>query len=201
MKLEQIYKDIIEETKLIPEIGEGSSQPFPYKETIRGDDSFIYEIDGEVRNDTGEFILQEIPIKLQGLGFPIEVDQENEVWTIDGVMNHDYGEFLNVTPGTTLKALEIAFVKIGKASRGQAYSLVNDRVFMFRLMATIKKILQMEFAKDEPDLITYSPTKEGSEAIEKTGRHRLYNAFIKSAFPNARMFVNNMTDEIVYKLN
>ena len=32
MKLEQIYKDIIKEVKLIPEIAEGSSHPFDYKE-------------------------------------------------------------------------------------------------------------------------------------------------------------------------
>ena len=75
MKLEQIYKDIMEEAKLIPEIGEGSSKPFPYKESFRSQSNFAYIIDGEVRNENGEFVLQEIPIRLQGIGFKTLVDR------------------------------------------------------------------------------------------------------------------------------
>lgn len=201
MKLEQIYKDIIEEAKLIPEIGEGSSKPFPYKETFRGGRGFSFEINGEVRNENGEFVLQEIPIRLQGAGFPIEVgyDDDFKQWDIDGNIDdvaQEKGKFFNVNPGTTLKAIEITFSQV----RGNSFSEVNDRVFMFRLMATIKKILQDEFAKEEPDLIIYSPTKQGDEAVEKTGRHRLYSAFIKKAFPSARMFVDDQSEEIIYKL-
>jgi hypothetical protein len=197
MKLEQIYKDIIEEAKLIPEIGEGSSKPFSYNETFRSENNFAYEIDGEVRNENGEFILQEIPIRLQGLGFPVMVTQEDGDWEIDGYEDNAYGKFLNVNPGTTLKSIEIIFSQI----RGDSFAEVNDRVFMFRLMATIKKILQEEFAKNgEPDLIIYSPTKQGDESADKTGRHRLYTAFIKKAFPNARSFHKEIDDEIVFKL-
>ena len=197
MKLEKIYKDIIKEAKLIPEIGEGSSQPFDYKETFRSENNFAYEIDGEVRNENGEFILQEIPIRLQGLGFPVMVTQEDGDWEIDGYEDNAYGKFLNVNPGTTLRGIEIIFSQI----RGSSFAEVNDRVFMFRLMATIKKILQEEFAKNgEPDLIIYSPTKQGDESADKTGRHRLYTAFIKKAFPNARSFHKEIDDEIVFKL-
>ena len=201
MKLEQIYKDIIEEAKLIPEIGEGSSKPFPYEEIFRGDSGFSFQINGEVRNENGEFVLQEIPIKLQGVGFPIEVgyDADFKHWDIDGNIDdvaQEKGKFFNVNPGTTLKAIEITFSQV----RGNSFSEVNDRVFMFRLMATIKKILQDEFAKEEPDLIIYSPTKQGDEAVEKTGRHKLYSAFIKKAFPSARMFVDDQSEEIIYKL-
>lgn len=38
---------------------------------------------------------------------------------------------------------------------------------MFRLMATIKEILQKEFNKSKPDLLIYTPNKKGSEAVEK----------------------------------
>tara|TARA_B100000282_G_C31545969_1_gene405210 strand:+ start:69 stop:665 length:597 start_codon:yes stop_codon:yes gene_type:complete len=197
MKLEQIYKDIMEEAKLIPEIGEGSSQPFDYKETFRNEVNFAYVIDGEVRNENGEFVLQEVPIRLQGLGFPVMVTQEDGDWEIDGYEDNAYGKFLNVNPGTTLKGIEIIFSQL----RNDSFAEVNDRVFMFRLMATIKKILQEEFAKNgEPDLIIYSPTKQGDESADKTGRHRLYTAFIKKAFPNARSFHKEIDDEIVFKL-
>ena len=198
MKLEQIYKDIMEEAKLIPEIGEGSSQPFPYKESFRSENNFAYIIDGEVRNENGEFILQEIPIRLQGIGFKTMVDQEDGEWTIDGYDDNEKGKFLNVNPGTTLKGIEIIFSQIG---RENSFAPVNDRVFMFRLMATIKKILNEEFAKNgEPDILIYSPTKQGDEEADKTGRHRLYNAFIKKAFPKARVYVDRKEDEITYKL-
>jgi hypothetical protein len=200
MKLEQIYKDIMEEAKLIPEIGDGSSQPFPYKESFRssGGSNFAYIIDGEVRNENGEFVLQKIPIRLQGIGFKTMVDQEDGDWTIDGYEDNDKGKFLNVNPGTTLKGIEIIFSLI---EGGNSFAEVNDRVFMFRLMATIKKILNEEFAKNgEPDILIYSPGKKGDEAADQTGRHKLYSAFIKKAFPKARVYVDRKEDEITYKL-
>jgi len=200
MKLEQIYKDIMEEAKLIPEIGDGSSQPFPYEETFRnrGGANFAYKIDGEVRNENGEFVLQKIPIRLQGIGFKTMVDQEDGEWTIDGYDDNEKGKFLNVNPGTTLKGVEIIFSLI---EGGNSFAEVNDRVFMFRLMATIKKILNEEFAKNgEPDILIYSPGKKGDEAADETGRHKLYSAFIKKAFPKARVYVDKKEDEITYKL-
>ena len=75
---------------------------------------------------------------------------------------------------------------------------VNDRVFMFRLMATIKQILLKEIPNHKVDVLVYSPTKESdSQNTEQTGRHRLYTAFIKKVFPNARMHVDG-DDNIVY---
>lgn len=194
MKLYEIYTEI-----LIKEVGEGTSEPFDYKENFRNDNNFSYIIDGEVRNDNGEFILQQIPIRLQGIGFPIQVDQEDGDWEIDGDNdNQEYGKFLNVNPGTTLKGIEIIFSHV---DREDAFAEVNDRVFMFRLMATIKKVLQDEFAKNgQPDVLIYSPTKQGSEDADKTGRHKLYSAFIKKAIPGAQMFHNKKDDEIIYKL-
>ena len=198
MKLEQIYKDIMEEAKLIPEIGEGSSKPFNYKESYRGENTFSYTIDGEVRNENGESILQEIPIRLQGIGFQTYVGAEDNDWTIDGYEDNEKGKFLNVNPGTTLKGMEVIFSLMDRES---SFAEVNDRVFMFRLMATIKKILNEEFAKNgEPDILMYSPSKKGDEAADETGRHKLYSAFIKKAFPKARVYVDRKEDEIIYKL-
>ena len=129
---------------------------------------------------------------------PIVDIDDTQDWTIDGYEDNDKGKFFNVSPGTYLKGIEVIFSHIG---RENSFSEVNDRVFMFRLMATIKKILNEEFAKNgEPDILIYSPTKQGDEEADKTGRHRLYNAFIKKAFPKARVYVDRKEDEITYKL-
>jgi len=180
LKLHDIYTEI-----LIKEVGEGTSEPFRYKEGFRSDSSFSYIIGGEVESDDGK--KTRIPIRLQGIGFKSYVDQEDGTWTIDGYDEPDKGKFLNVNPGTTLKGVEIIFALM---EGGDSFAEVNDRVFMFRLMATIKKILQEEFAKEQPDFLMYSPTKQGNEAADQTGRHKLYSAFIKKAFPNAKVFVD-----------
>lgn len=189
MKLEQIYKDIIEEAKLIPEIGEGSSKPFPFKKLkSSGTNAFLYNIDGEIRNDTGAFVLQEIPIRLFGNHTSMIMDED---YTDKEIL-----DFFGKNDFSTINGFEITFSKKGDTY----FNDVNDRVFMFRLMATIKKILQDEFAKADPDYIVYAPTKQGDEDADKTGRHKLYSAFIKKAIPGAQMFYNKKDDEIIYKL-
>ena len=197
--LHEIYTEIREDIKLIPEVGEGTSKPFPYEETFRGGGGFSYKIQGEVRNENGESTLQKVPIRLQAIVVKQTIDQDDGEWTVDGYDDNDaYGKFLNVSPGTTLEGYEVIFSQIRGGDN--SFAEVNDRVFMYRLMATIKEILQDEFAKSKPDLLIYSPNKKGSEAVEKTGRHRLYNAFIKKAFPSARVFVDDRSEEIIYKL-
>ena len=190
MKLYEVYTEI-----LIKEVGEGTSEPFEYKENFRNGDTFSFLIDAYTEQDDLE---RSVPIRLQGIGFKTYVDQEFGEWTIDGYDDDEKGKFLNVNPGTTLKGVEIIFSLI---EGGNSFAEVNDRVFMFRLMATIKKILNEEFAKNgEPDILIYSPGKKGDEAADETGRHRLYSAFIKKAFPNAKVYVDRKEDEITYKL-
>ena len=107
-------------------------------------------------------------------------------------------DFFGKNDGTMINGFEIVFSR--KTLTGNEFGTVDDRVFMFRLMATIKKILQDEFAKADPDYIVYAPTKQGGEDAPDTGRHKLYNAFIKKAIPGAQMFHNKKDDEIIYKL-
>ena len=190
MKLEKIYKDIIKEAKLIPEIGEGSSKPFEFDKISKGDRHFQYEIDGEVRTEDGKFVLQSIPILLTGRATSIIMDED---YTDEEIL-----DFFGKNDGTMINGFAIVFIK--KSRSGNEFGTVDDRVFMFRLMATIKKILQDEFAKADPDYIVYAPTKQGMENAPKTGRHRLYSAFIKKAIPGAQMFHNKKDDEIIYKL-
>lgn len=181
--LEEIYTEI-----RLSEVGEGTSEPFKYKKNFERGKSFGYMIDGYVKSTNNKPDL-EVPIKLQGLDYDQDIED----------LEPDFIEFLSADgsdPEGTLNGIEVIF---SHADR-DTFALVNDVKFMFRLMATIKQILQKEFSSSMPDVLLYSPTKEGSEAIEDTGRHRLYKAFIQKAFPSARMFVDDRGEEIIFKL-
>ena len=190
--LEEIYTEI-----RLNEVGEGTSEPFSYEGgniTFRKGGSFAYTINGEVRNEDGE---EKVPIKLQGLEFDEVADED---------MKEDrpeFYEFLDKPEDTALDGIEVIFslaVDSDYYYNFGRFGLVNDVRFMFRLMSTIKVILQKEFSSNMPDLLIYSPNKKGSEQIEDTGRHRLYKAFIKKAFPKAEMFINDQGEEIIFKL-
>lgn len=181
--LEEIYTEI-----RLREVGEGTSEPFKYKKNFERGDSFGYIIDGYIIDGpTGD---EKIPIKLQGITYKERVSDDMEM------DRPEFYEFVNEPNGTVLDGIEIIFSHAGDSSFG----LVNDVKFMFRLMSTIKEILQKEFSSNMPNLLIYSPNKKGSEQIEDTGRHRLYTAFIKKAFPKAKMFIDDQGEEIVFKL-
>ena len=125
---------------------------------------------------------------------------------IKNFIEDDGTEFSTSIPEIIKQAENMIFARLPnlpcyrKTLTGNEFGTVDDRVFMFRLMATIKKILQDEFAKADPDYIVYAPTKQGMENAPETGRHKLYSAFIKKAIPGAQMFYNKKDDEIIYKL-
>ena len=174
----------------LSEVGEGTSEPFEYKENFRKGDTFSYIIDAYTEQDDLE---RSIPIRLQAIAYKERVSDDMEM------DRPEYYEFLDKPKGTIIEGYEIIF-SIADAKSGSTFNLVNDRIYMFRLMATIKKILRSEFGSNPPDLLNYSPTKEGNEATEDTGRHKLYSIFIKKAFPNAKMFINDEDEEIYFKL-
>jgi len=181
--LEEIYTEI-----RLREVGEGTSEPFKYKKNFERGGSFGYLIDGYIIDGpTGD---EKIPIKLQGITYKERVSDDMEM------DRPEFYEFVNEPNGTVLDGIEIIFSHAGDSSFG----LVNDVKFMFRLMSTIKEILQKEFASNMPNLLIYSPNKKGSEQIEDTGRHRLYKAFISKAFPKAEMFIDDQGEEIIFKL-
>ena len=181
--LEEIYTEI-----RLREVGEGTSEPFKYKKNFERGGSFGYLIDGYIIDGpTGD---EKIPIKLQGITYKERVSDDMEM------DRPEFYEFVNEPNGTVLDGIEIIFSHAGDSSFG----LVNDVKFMFRLMSTIKEILQKEFSSNMPNLLIYSPNKKGSEQIEDTGRHRLYKAFISKAFPKAEMFIDDQGEEIIFKL-
>ena len=201
---------MIKLTEILAEIGEGSSKPFEYKKGFMSagfsrDGGFAYEIAGEIRNDTGEFVLQEMPIELQAVPFVEMLEYVGDkLLDMEGYEASDeYVKFLGVEPEEDLQGLEILFTQ-KKASRSARFDLVNDRVFMFRLMATIKEILLAEIKKSGIQLLRYQPSKEADELdldATKSGRHRLYDLFIRKAFPNAKSYHHKELDHILYKLS
>jgi len=155
ISLYEVYTDM-----LISEVGEGTSEPFPYENRSRFDGgSFQYKIDGEVRDEGGNFVLQNVPILLTGRSTSMIMD--------DDYTDKEILDFFGKNDGTSIKGFEIVFSR--KTLTGNEFGTVDDRVFMFRLMATIKKILQAEFAKADPEYIVYAPTKQGDEAADQTG--------------------------------
>ena len=180
--LEEIYTEI-----RLREVGEGTSEPFKYKKNFERGDSFGYIIDGYVGDE-------KLPIKLQGLDAKERVSDDMKL------DRPEYYKFIDKPDGTVINMLEVIFSHVIINNGEDNFRLVNDLKFMFRLMSTIKEILQKEFASNMPDLLIYSPNKKGSEQIEDTGRHRLYTAFIKKAFPKAEMFIDDQGEEIVFKL-
>ena len=198
---------MIKLTEILAEIGEGSSKPFEYKKTRSiGKIGFAYEIAGEIRNDSGEFVLQEMPIALEAVPFREMLEYiGDKLLDMEGhEVTDEYLKFLgNPEPLEDIYGLEILFTQ-KRASRGARFDLVNDRVFMFRLMATLKEILLAEIKKSKVQLLMYQPSKEDDELdldASKTGRHRLYSLFIKKAFPGAKEFFHKEMDSILYKLS
>jgi hypothetical protein len=183
LKLHEIY------TEILKEVGEGTSEPFSFNKYPGDGLLFQYKINGRVTNDDGK-VLQAVPINLFGRATSMIMDKD---YTDKEIL-----DFFGKNDGTTIKGFEIVFSIVTRLNN--EFGMVDDRVFMYRLMATIKKILLEEFAKANPDYIVYAPTKQGGEDAPDTGRHKLYSAFIKKAIPGAQMFYNKKDDEIIYKL-
>ena len=201
---------MIKLTEILAEIGEGSSKPFEYKKGFmsagfKRKGGFAYEIAGEIRNDTGEFVLQEMPIELQAIPFREMLEYiGDELLDLEGnEVSDEYFNFLGKPePLEDIWGLEVLFTQ-KRASRSARFDLVNDRVFMFRLMATLKEIMLAEIKKSKIQLLRYQPSKEDDELdldASTTGRHRLYSIFIKKAFPSAKEFFHKEGDYILYKL-
>lgn len=70
---------------------------------------------------------------------------------------------------------------------------VNDKTYLFRLMATIKEIMLELVNKHNANVISYTPLKGGNEEDSETanlGRTKLYSIFIKNAFPGSKRIVD-----------
>ena len=183
MKLQSLLKDII------VEVGEGSSKPFEY--------DFLRELDNinswwiKAENSKGE------PINIMLNATTYTENKDDDDGGISAKVFDEIGK-------DTIKSSEIEF-KIEYDTRvpyEKQYIEINDRVYMFRLMSTLKVILLPFVKENNIDIIEYTPAakKDGTPDSDKgAGRNKLYGLFIKKTFPNAKMV--NYNDQIYFILN
>lgn len=172
---------------LLWEVGEGSSEPFKYKKSKdnRGPGGFEYNIAAEAHG-------KKLNISLFGY-------IEDWRWFITGVPEEDITNMereFNLPVSDPIidnvKFLYIAFgVKdaSGKGRDDRDFPLINDKVYMFRLMATLKQILLPIINQGNINIIFYDPSKREKEkdvASTEAGRSKLYDIFIRSSFSGAK---------------
>lgn len=189
MKLHQIY------TEILNEIGEGTSEPFEYEKTSQSPDGVKYTIFAKAGGKKLQVFLtvsfrdwylfrsgvpeQDIINWKNEFNFPLVTTDETEP---DPFMQQNFNSMYVVFGLNKLS-------KLGKSSGDGDFPLVNDKTYMFRLMATIKQILLPLIEQENINVVYYDPAKrEGEEDIASTntGRSRLYDIFIRSSFPGAK---------------
>jgi hypothetical protein len=188
---------------LLWEVGEGSSEPFKYKKlnVERGPGGFEYDIFAEAHGE-------KLTIRLFGY-------IEDWRWFITGVpeqdivnMEREFNLSVSDPAINDVKFLYIAFGIRVASKKGQDddqdFPLVNDKTYMFRLMATLKQILMPFIDQNNINIVFYNPSKREKEkdiASTEVGRSKLYDIFIRSSFPGAKS-INSVSNErpFVYTL-
>lgn len=182
MKLKKLLNEIINE------VGEGSSKPFGYNFLGKVGNKRGWYIEGKNSKDEDIDIILEIVTRTEykddgDVGIPVEVFDrlgKDTLKSADIDFRVDYGE---------------------KTPQHIGYKEVNDRVYMYRLMATLKNILLQFVSENDIDIIEYVPVPKGTttdNSDEGEGRNKLYSLFIKKAFPNARRINTNYHNNGVY---
>lgn len=176
---------------LLWEVGEGSSEPFEYNQMATDTPgSFKYNINAEAH---GKNLL----IRLNGYtedwySFSsamteqdiVNIEKELNLPVSDPAINDFTAMYIEFGIPTKNK-----FNKNANNRQGIDSPLINDKVYMFRLMATIKQILVPIIDKEKINLVYYNPAKRDTEqgaASTDVGRSRLYDIFIRSSFPGAK---------------
>lgn len=162
-KVKQIYIDYakknlpaaqLDEANPLKEIGEGSSKPFPYKE-----DEFPLEY-----------------VKMYGIGYiqyTIKAEANGE--PIDIRVSGDFKRRRSKIKGGK-KEYGLLDFQFGPSTGTDKTPAINDKTYMFRLIATLLKIIKEIDSKVKISFIGYDAEPQ---------RHRLYTLIIKKAFPNA----------------
>ena len=183
MKLTQILNT------LMNEVGEGTSQPFEYSlksstmRTISGERGIEYSgvIDYAIEAETSKGENLEVILSV------VSVGNQTPKQAAGSSMNKEIEAYFNDRP--YVRIFDISFAinepEIGNMGTINYGTIVNDKVYMFRLMATIKQILLPLIEKYQPDAISYSPEKRPKEKHSDTApsRHNLYKRFIEKSVP------------------
>lgn len=174
---------------LLIEIGEGSAQPFKYRQIYASDSMEMYEIAGLTSKN------EKVPIELN---FSlVKVNEDSDVKykkaVLDEFPGQDLVNVVNVDfahkksrSGAFLKKVGFSNPEKEDRKAGNTLRTVNDKQYMFRLMATIKNILSEYIRRVEPDCVAYMPMGEVKRGKMTLQRDLLYTSFIKKVFPNAK---------------
>lgn len=188
MKLIQLYSQVLQE------IGEGSSKPFPFEVDTITKGRSTYDIMGETSKG------EKVTITLSLVSTIWDSEEVERAFEYDSVpkefymfLEHFQDEFLR----EGLSLIDVTFlIKDSEVAVDDPFSgEVNDTQYMFRLMATLKKILLVEIRERKVNVISFSPSESSSKADFGEGRYRLYKLFIKKAFPNAKEYRD---DDMLY---
>ena len=168
--------------QLISEIGEGNSQPFKFNFLGKAGSKIGWHIEG--KNSKGE----DIDVILEITVYEYEKDK--------GIPT----QVFNQLSKDILRSASIDFrVDHGEEAPYHAsYAEVNDKVYMYRLMATLRNILLQFIQENDIDIIEYVPVPKGTTAANSNkgeGRNKLYSLFIKNMFPNAKRINSNWYDD------
>jgi len=191
MKLAQLYHHILNE------VGEGTSQPFEYKKgwlpanpalkmgkpIKRGFGELLgYDIHAETSR--GEKLDVKLGVYIEDLPFKYLDKDIREDEDIKSILEKK----------KYVRNCDLSF------SINNRYPNVNDKIYMFRLMATIKQIMLEVISKYKPDTIAYSSmTRYKDTTPSQSGRHLLYKRFIEKSIPIKKILLAD-SDVFVYLL-
>lgn len=183
---------------ILMEIGDGSSEPFEYETMESTPTRFRYIISANAHNKKLSIELHGYTLDWWELKSAIP---QQDIINMEKVFNLPLTNTDEIESDPYMdknfKAMYIVFglntgfnpIKGLKSDDGDDFQLVNDKVYMFRLMATIKQILMPLLEKRKINLIQYNPAKRDKEkdaVSTDVGRSRLYDIFIRSSFPGAK---------------
>ena len=160
----------INEANSLKEIGEGSSKPFPYKE-----DEFPLEY-----------------VKMYGIGYiqyTIKAEANGE--PIDIRVSGDFKRRRSKIKGGK-KEYGLLDFQFGPSTGTDKTPTINDKTYMFRLIATLLQIIKEIDSKIKISFIGYEAEPQ---------RHRLYTLIIKKAFPNATVARSERGQKTQWDLN
>lgn len=174
MKLMELYD------AMLWEVGEGSSELFPYEVDLDGAYQSQYVIDGEANGE-------QVIIRLHLFYTDLNAEQVKEIK--DGFFDKGdpLGAFVVKAYDEIKDGVSVADVMFewDNAPRvDMTFTDINDPKYMFRLMATIKKIIAEKIAEKGINVIGFSSASTKGDGGAR--RDRLYDLFIKKAVPTAR---------------
>jgi hypothetical protein len=166
--------------KMLYEIGEGSSKPFDYRTQLK---RRVIQVRGGTDTET---ITEKWSYSIDAY-----IEKDNQREPVDIILEiHRFDMRPN---GIDRVVLMIDFHRDDQMwdLHSTKYERVNSREYMFRLMSTIMKIIKKEVADDlDINTLAYYPVdddrKAGATDMAHSQRHKLYQAYIKKAFPGAK---------------